>query len=726
MKNIKRCYWTAARWDELLESSVYRRDHTHSNLVGAFDLETTAIMASEVGRLTLEDGIKHDFAFMYIWQLGIEDIIVYGRTWDELRECLMDIHEALHLSPDYKLIIYDQKLKYDFYFFKSELEISANDFLAKDLHEVVKCIVNDVFEFRDSKIYTERDLDTMGKEIGYDKIKGYDYSLPRHALTPLSDFELNYCLRDVEILIRYFQRERDIYSFVKNIPITCTRIGTDMIYKNYRTMGSISSTRANQLRDTPDDLLMLGKLQKALFGAFNYSDLVRDNIVQSNVTYADISTMYGSLILLEKVPLKKFKPLPLPEDADELLGPKYKNMALLITIRVRDIENKYPNFLTLPVSKEWDYTRPVEVYKDKLKKAKKIIMTITDIDFRLLKQFYNCKSIDVLELYYSYYQPLPNYIIKTVVDLYLKKKEVGAEMAEIEKTRTLTDAEQSYYERVKTMVARIYGIFVKKPLLPRYTIKDGIVEVMKDQDGEPLYEFVKKEHDPVLYQWGVWVTAHGRSAILRTVAAIALEERRGREMRYVNNNNVLYTDTDGLYAVGDITNIIARYNAEIQEKLRYFCKMNRLYGYKFEDLQGIGEFKVKHFPKFKTIGLKKYVYINEHGDFITKISGLSRENTYFDKFATNEEKLEALQPEMQIGAEEAQNRVATYYQDKVKATVIDYTGQPLEIVSRSYIVLGVQRYDSRRRDLRQGMTNEAKKIALSRNKCLQRALLKVD
>lgn len=724
MKNkITRCYWTAADWSRLRESSVYRRDHTHSNLVGAFDLETSAITADEAGKYTVEDKLSHDFAFMYVWQLGVEDMIVYGRTWDELRDCLLDIHAALHLSPDYKLIIFDQKLKYDFYFFKSELEVSGDDFLAKDLHEVVKCTVNDVFEFRDSKIYTERDLDTMGKEIGYDKISGYDYGLIRHALTPLSDFELNYCCRDVEILLRYFQAERDKHSFVKNIPITATRIVTDKIYKNYREMGSISSTRANQLRDTPEDLIMLGKLQKALFGAFNYSDLIYDNKVKEDVTYADISTMYGSLILLNKFPLKKFKPLPLPEDADELLTDKYKNMALLITIRVREIENRYPNFLTLPVSKEWEYTRPVEVYKDKLKKAKKIIMTITDIDFRLLKQFYTTKSIDVLELYYSYYQPLPNYIIKTVVDLYMDKKREGQKMAEIEKTRTLTDAEQSKYDRVKTMVARIYGVFVKKPLLPRYTIKGGIVEALKDNEGNPLYEFVKKEHDPVLYQWGCWVTAWGRATILKTIAAIALEQRGSR---YVNNNNVLYSDTDGLYALGDITDIIARHNLETQEKLKYFVRMNRLYGYKYEDLAGIGEFKVKHFPKFKTIGLKKYVYVNEHGDFITKISGLSKENTYFDKFETNDEKLDALQPEMQIGAEEAQNRVATYYQDKLSATVIDYTGQPLEVTARSYIVLGVQRYDSRRRSLREGMSNLTKKVALTRNKCLQRALLKTD
>ena len=81
---------------------------------------------------------------------------------------------------------------------------------------------------------------------------------------------------------------------------------------------------------------------------------------------------------------------------------------------------------------------------------------------------------------------------------------------------------------------------------------------------------------------------------------------------------------------------------------------------------------------------------------------------------------------MEIGAEEARNRIASYYNDKITATVIDYTGQPLEITARSYIVLGVQKFDSRRYNLRQQLTNQGKKIELERNKCLRRALLKTD
>lgn len=725
MIEIKRYYWTEADFSRLRENSAYRRDHTHSNLVGAFDLETTAITPEYFGRKTLETDIDHEFAIMYCWQFGVEDMIVYGRTWDELRECLLEVREQLHLSPDYKLIVFDQKEKYDFHFFKSELEISPHDFLAKDVHEVIKCTVGDCFEFRDSKIFTERDLATMGLEIGMDKISGYDYNLCRHALTPLSDFELDYCCRDVEILLRYFAAERDKTRSctVKAIPLTATRIPKDLIFRYFSEMGPISAVKAAQLRDNPEDLVMLGKLQKALFGAFNYSDIHAEGIIKHDVTHADMRTMYGAMMILEKFPLKKFKPLPLPADHEELLSDKYKSTALLMTIRVTMIENRYENFYVLPISKEWEYhRRSCKIYKDKLMSCNKVIMTITDIDYKLLRQFYKYKSIEVLELYGSRYAPLPNYIIKTLVDLIKAKNKKATEVALIEQERELTPAEESEYFRVKTQVARMYGIFVQKPLLPRYTVKTGgIVEIVKDDRDQPILDFVKKDHDPVLYQWGVWVTAYGRQAILKNVAAIALEQRGSRG---VNKNNVLYVDTDGLYAVGDISAIISQHNAEYKSKLQYFVAMNRIYGYKLEDLQGLGEFKVKHFKAFKTIGLKKYAYITHWDEFVTKISGLSKQNEFFDKYATPEEKLEALEPEMEIGADEAKNRLATYYNDTITATVIDYCGQPLEVVTRSYIVLGVQKYDARKVPMKV-MSDVGKKITLERHKCQRRASNKI-
>ena len=45
---------------------------TYYEIVTSFDIETTS---------TIQNGQK--FAFMYIWQFAFENVLIYGRTWEE-------------------------------------------------------------------------------------------------------------------------------------------------------------------------------------------------------------------------------------------------------------------------------------------------------------------------------------------------------------------------------------------------------------------------------------------------------------------------------------------------------------------------------------------------------------------------------------------------------------------------------------------------------------------
>ena len=682
-------YWKDADFSQYCESSNFRRDHKFSNLVAGFDTETTAI-------------IDHtpQYAFMYEWTFGVEDMIVYGRTWDEFRELLLNIKADLKLSSEFQLIVFDQRLKYEFQFFKDELWIDDKDFIARDSHKVLQCVANDAFAFRCSAEYSELTLDQMGAVIGIPKLKGYDYAKIRHSKTPLDLFELDYCEHDVRILLEYFKKEREKYGQVWKIPLTATRIVKNLIYHYFRQMGSVQTLRANQFRDTPQDMLMLNKLQRAYFGAFNYSDLIYDNIPVDDVFGVDFQSSYGAQMLLNKFPIKKFKPEPIPEDWRELLSEKYERKALLIRCKIKQLKNKYPRFGFLPTSKEWSFNEKRTVTsQDKILYCPEIILTLTDIDFKLMLKFYqfDVKSFEILELHSSKYAPLPNYIVATIVDLYLKKVKIKTRNKKIEQQRELTPLEKAEYTYAKTMISRIYGVFVQKPLMLKYHYNRELkkLEPLKDDNDEAIEEFVKKEYDPVLYQWGVWVTAYGRREILENFAAISLEtDSRGTNK---NNDAVLYSDTDSLKFVGDdYIDIILSYNENVKRKLRHFCEMNRLYGYKFEELEGIGEFEIEHYQTFKTIGLKKYCYIDDNGEFVAKLSGLSKENTFFDQFDTPEAKVGALDHEMEISEELAQNRTMTYVNRTIEDDVVDCYGIKEHVIVKSCVVLGLQRFQNRK------------------------------
>lgn len=682
-------YWKDADFSQYCESSNFRRDHKFSNLVAGFDTETTAI-------------IDHtpQYAFMYEWTFGVEDMIVYGRTWDEFRELLLNIKADLKLSSEFQLIVFDQRLKYEFQFFKDELWIDDKDFIARDSHKVLQCVANDAFAFRCSAEYSELTLDQMGAVIGIPKLKGYDYAKIRHSKTPLDLFELDYCEHDVRILLEYFKKEREKYGQVWKIPLTATRIVKNLIYHYFRQMGSVQTLRANQFRDTPQDMLMLNKLQRAYFGAFNYSDLIYDNIPIDDVFGVDFQSSYGAQMLLNKFPIKKFKPEPIPEDWRELLTEKYERKALLIRCKIKQLKNKYPRFGFLPTSKEWSFNEKRTVTsQDKILYCPEIILTLTDIDFKLMLKFYqfDVNSFEILELHSSKYAPLPNYIVATIVDLYLRKVKIKTRNKKIKQQRELTPLEEAEYTYAKTMISRIYGVFVQKPLMLKYHYNRELkkLEPLKDDNDEAIEEFVKKEYDPVLYQWGVWVTAYGRREILENFAAISLEtDSRGTNK---NNDAVLYSDTDSLKFVGDYyIDIILQYNENVKAKLRHFCEMNRLYGYKFEELEGIGEFEIEHYQTFKTIGLKKYCFIDDNGEFVAKLSGLSKENTFFDQFDTPEAKVAALDHEMEISEELAQNRTMTYVNRTIEDDVVDCYGTTEHVVVKSCVVLGLQRFQNRK------------------------------
>lgn len=676
-------YWRDVDFRRYCESAVFRRDHKWSNLVAAFDTETTAILDH-----------KPQYAMMYEWTFGIEDTICYGRTWDELRELLLNVRADLKLSSEFKLIVFDQRLKYEFQFFKDELWIDDNDFLARDAHKVLKCTANDVFCFRCSAEYTELTLAQMGAVIGIEKLEGYDYAKIRHSSTPLDLFELEYCEHDVRILLEYFKKERDKYQQVWKIPLTATRIVKNKIYHYYRQIGSVQTLRANQFRDTPSDMLMLSKLQRAYFGAWNYSDLIWDNIALDDVWGVDFQSSYGAQMLLNKFPIKKFQPETIPEDWHELLNSR---KALLIRCKLKELQNLYPRFAFLPTSKEWSFNRrKTTTIQDKILYCPEIVLTLTDIDFKLLNQFYKFDEIEILELHSSKYAPLPNYITATIVELYLEKVRIKQRNQEIKKHRKLTALEEAEYIYAKTMISRIYGVFVQKPLMLQYhyTADSHKIEPRLDEQGNELEEFVKNEYDPVLYQWGVWVTAYGRREIIKNYAAIALSYDGAR---YKNSDDVLYGDTDSLKFVGDHhIDIILQYNQEVKEKLHHFCDMNRLYGYKFEQLEGLGEFEIEHYQKFKTIGLKKYCFIDDNGEFVSKISGLSRENIYFDQFEDPEDKMRALDHDMEIDADLARCRSMTYVNSQIIDQVTDYLGITETVNVKSCVVLAVQRFDNKK------------------------------
>lgn len=693
-------YWKDMDFTAFHESKSRRQRHKHSPFVAAFDTETSTV---------LHNGEK--VAFMYIWQMAIENNAFYGRTWKEFKECLYKIKNEMQLAVDYKLIVYVHNLKYDFGFYKHEVNLEG-DLIARSKRNVLEHTMDDCFELRDSAVYTEEPLEDMGEEIGIKKLKGYDYTKVRHALTPLSEKELAYCEHDVLILTRYYRLEAEKAGCpIYKLPLTATQKVKRIINAEFARESRVyqSMIMARQLKDNPYDNRIFELLQHAFFGAFNYSSQLVRGIEQENVTGIDISACYGAQCMLHPYPVGKFKVVENPKSLDDLKNnPIYKNKALLITFAARGISPKLADVGFLPINLQNYWQRSAtdlnNVSAKRVLTAKRIEMTLTDVDFKLFLELYDNKGIKFISVVASEYGEMPSYMIRAIEKMHKKKLDVQSRNKEIEKLRPLTIAEELEYLHAKTGVSRIYGILVQDPIRDVYRWDTKKSDIIKDGEQKN-----KSQFQPVLYQWGVWVVAWARFEIVRLLLKLSHAKDD------FNPIKILHSDTDSLYFVSDEEDaeVITNYNQMINEKM---IKVSMRHRVDPTAIKGMGTLKITHYEKFKTIGIKQYCFI-QNSRFDYRCAGLSRPDyvydangnqlmnddgtpinngmTFFDNFASNDERMAAFCKEMTIPAEEAHIHRNYYHDTPIDEpiAVMDYLGNETKVQPKSWVIIAESGFD---------------------------------
>ena len=694
-------HWNDMDFTVFNETPSKRKKHHHSPYVAGFDTETSTIT---------HDGEK--IAFMYVWQMAIENEAFYGRTWAEFRDCLYKIKNEMHLAVDYRLIVYVHNLKYDFGFYKHEVNLEG-DFVARSKRTVLKHIMDDCFEVRDSAVYTEEPLEDMGEEVGIPKLKGYNYTKIRHSLTPLSDNELKYCEHDVLILTKYFRTEAENYGYpIYKLPLTATQKVKRVINEEFARESRVyqNMIMSRQLKDNDHDNNILNLLKHAFFGAFNYSSQLVRGVTQDNVTGIDISACYGAQCLVHKYPIGKFKPLANPKSLSDLTtNERYKGMALLITFAARDISPKFADIGFLPINLQNYWHRSAtglqNIAAKRILTAKQIEMTLTDVDFKLFLELYNHNGIKIISILGSEYGDMPPYMIRSITKMHQQKLKIQSRNKQIEKIRPLTLAEQLEYLHAKTGVSRIYGILVQDPVRDEYRWDPKKQDVVKA--GEQRN---KSQFQPVLYQWGVWVVAWARYEIIRVLIQLSDDAHTD-----FNDGKILHSDTDSLYFKSDENDskVITEYNRMITNKIR---RVADLYHLDINDLNGMGTLKMAHYESFKTIGIKQYCYIQD-GKFDYRCAGLPRPDyvydqygnqfmnqdgtpvnngmNFFDNFGSDKERMAAFCHEMSIPVENAHVK-RNYYHDtplKTPIDVTDHLGNIVQVQPKSWVIISESGFD---------------------------------
>ena len=623
-----------------------------------FDIETSsyyildgkvypAIKYDDLSDKEKQRAIKR--SHMYIWMFGINDIVYYGRTWDELKLFLKRLDD--HIGD--RKYVFIHNLAFEFQYLKSNFHF--DDVSARKSHKVITAIMRDYnIVLKCSYMMSNVALKYLPKMFDLPvekKVGDLDYSLIRNPNTPMSEVELGYCEYDCLVLYHYILKELEVYEDVKHIPTTNTgkvrRELQDLVRTNFKYRRIVN-------RAINTNPIIYNRLCEAFLGGYTHANWIYADEVLEDVDSYDIASSYPYVLVSQKYPNSEFKPCKIKKRED-----MSKRLAYLLVVKFKNVKCKYyNNFISASKCRN---LRGAKYDNGRLISADEFEMTLTDIDFYFYLDTYDLEY-EIIECYYSSMSYLPKTLINFILDKYVGKTELkGVEGREME------------YGRIKGMYNSIYGMSVTNNIRDDvvYNDSDGTwTEVPLDNDTiiEKLQSEKKKSF--LSFAYGVWVTAYARDNLLRRVIA--------------NDDYVVYCDTDSCKLVrGYNEKVFEDYNKQVSDRINFVCKVLKLDVNKYapSDIKGnkhmMGLFEKEcNYEKFITQGAKKYAYIIDGKIHIT-VAGVPKSG------ASALKSLDDFRDDFVFNYKDTNKNLVMYTEEQSPVEVIDYLGLKYLITDRS-------------------------------------------
>lgn len=640
------------------------------NLACSFDIETTSYMQDD-----------EKTAFMYIWMFQVENLAVYGRTWQEYQNFMFRLSNRYHLNADKRLIIYVHNLSFEFQFMKDYF--MWENVFAVDERKPIKALTLSGMEYKDSYILAGYSLASVAKNLvshTIEKLTGdLDYSLIRTWKTSMSEQELAYCEYDVRIVVFYIQEQIEQYGDVTKIPLTNTgrvrnEVRDNCYYtsKNHRKSSTGKYKRyrklMNELTLTSDEYK---QLKRAFQGGFTHANGNHSGKLLKNVSSIDFTSSYPAVMVSEKFPMSK--PFKIEIQSMEQLRVAMKKYSLVFEVRFEGLESKFYSESYLSESKCRHIEKPI-INNGRIFSADSLETTITEIDFSILEQCYNWENIGVTNVTAFYKDYLPRSIIESILKFYKGKTQLkNVEGSEVE------------YMRSKGMLNSVYGMSVTDIVQDESIFEEGKwFSEMPDFD-EKIEKNNKSAKRFLYYPWGVFVTAYARRNLWTGIIEF--------------NQDYIYSDTDSIKCLNyeNHINYIKKYNQLVTKKVNQMAEHYQLSEELFrpKTIQGnvkpIGVWDFEGtYNLFKTLGAKRYL-VEESGQLEMTVAGLSKQNgiNYMIEQCNNdfEQVFEMFNDELYIPSERTGKMTHTYCDEHLKLFVTDYQGNQEEVYTKGGVHL---------------------------------------
>lgn len=621
------------------------------NFFMTFDIESTTITPDEYIQyekkrqelkksIPIPANVPRPYAFMYHWQSKVDNEIVYGHYWDEVFEYFEILRDYLKLCRTRRLICYIHNLGFESWWMLPYIKERYGDveLFATAPKKPLKMFIPSLgIEFRCSmRLSNMTLLKATETEIGVQHPKAagdLDYKALHLPSQELNNTEFGYTIADVVGLYEYIEcKKRNESDDLFSIPLTSTGYVRRLMRK--RCMADEDYRKI--FLNTRLDAYILKMLYDAARGGNTHSNPFMTNRLLHDLDSFDAVSEYPYVLVTKMFPMSQFQyygVVTSMKELDYLLNTYaclfkavFKNLRLKKDVPVAYLS--YSKQIGVFGDVKFDNGRVLSVGDKKKDKDGGIAFTITDIDYKLIREMYEWDELAIADMHIAQYGYLPQPIIDTIMELFEKKCSLKLQIEAAEKSGNDSELEDLKYRygKMKNLLNGIFGMMYTRPVHGEIYLDENFEyhekELTDEEIADKLNDYYNNYNSFLSYAWGVWTTAHARAHLQRLIDVTNYRDPSGDPEK---SNVFVYGDTDSSKCIIHNYTIIDALNAEIMEE----CEKRGA----FIDLDGkrfyLGVFEREtddvhgKYTEFKTLGAKKYAYRDKKGVHTT-IAGVNK------------------------------------------------------------------------------------------------------
>lgn len=622
----------------------------------SFDIETTSFI----------DIHGNKCAIMYEWTLGLNGLVIIGRTWEELEEVFNTINEFLSLSNDKILVIYIHNLSYEFQFLCRRY-VWQKVFAIDNRKPIYAIMLDYGIELRCSYLLSGYNLAKLAENltiVNIQKLVGdLDYSLLRHSNTKLTKKEIMYCVNDVKIVMAYIYERIQLDGGITKIPMTKTGYVRQYCRKKCFYGNQKGKYRKNReyyelMQNLTLTLDEYKQAKRAFQGGFTHANPFYSGQILFDVSSDDFTSSYPTVMVSELYPMSSGELIDIKSKKD--FNDSLKYYCCLFDAEFEDLEPRvlFDNYISL--SRCWDVKEP-SVNNGRLVSAKHICITLTEQDFNIIKCFYKWKHFRVANFrrYKKSYLPKP--LIESILKLYSDKTTLKG-----------VDGKEVEYLQSKEQLNSCYGMMVTDIIRDEYTYTEEW-DLNNTDPEKAIEKYNTSQNRFLFYLWGIWVTAYARRNLFTGIIEF--------------KDDYVYSDTDSIKTLNREAhlNYIKAYNDMIRKRLYHAMDFHSLPYDMIEPTTIKGEKKCLGlwdyegtYTRFKTLGAKRYM-VEKDGKINITVSGLNKKicvpylkETYGEKIFEN------FNDNLYVPKEYTGKNTHTYIDEERSGILTDYLGVKCE------------------------------------------------